>query len=395
MIRVTLGQILRKDDEILSPEMSIVVRSKTVIHFVKTFPFLIVLLVSYGCGMLGPSSLKEGRNRYNQVIAYTGNEQMLINLVKLRYRDSPTFLQVSSISTNLQWGASASAQVPIGSSLYSAGNLVPFGAGFNYAESPTITYTPLTGEAFVRQMLTPIPLQTLILLFQAGWPVDTVFRLVVQEVNDLENASPASGPTPEREPIFHKFLEVASIFRDLQKRRVIEWGVTDKGWEGVMYVHPHLSTEEKKNVTRLKTLLKLKRLQMDMEQYEVGYGVCFTDSSRLNMVTRSMTDILFYIAQAVEVPPEHMEKKLVTITRTPEGKVFNWETLHKKQISIKWSDSRPDDAYIAVKYRSYWFYIADSDLDSKSTFLLLQILGDLQAGTTPSAGPVLTLPVAR
>ena len=39
--------------------------------------------------------------------------------------------------------------------------------------------------------------------------------------------------------------------------------------------------------------------------------------------------------------------------------------------------------------------IADSDLDSKSTFLLLQILGDLQAGTTPSAGPVLTLPVAR
>ena len=80
------------------------------IRCVKIIPFMIVLLISYGCGMLGPASLKEGRSRYNQVIAYTGSEQMLINLVKLRYRDSPTFLQVSSISTNLQWGASASAQ---------------------------------------------------------------------------------------------------------------------------------------------------------------------------------------------------------------------------------------------------------------------------------------------
>lgn len=80
----------------------------------QIIPFVIVLLVSYGCGMLGPASLKEDRNRYNQVIAYTGSEQMLINLVKLRYRDSSTFLQVSSISTNLQWGASAGVDAPGG-----------------------------------------------------------------------------------------------------------------------------------------------------------------------------------------------------------------------------------------------------------------------------------------
>jgi len=47
--------------------------SKTVIHCVKIIPFVIVLLVSYGCGMPGPASLKEDRNRYNQVIAYTGS----------------------------------------------------------------------------------------------------------------------------------------------------------------------------------------------------------------------------------------------------------------------------------------------------------------------------------
>jgi len=50
--------------------------------------------------------------------------------------------------------------------------------------------------------------------------------------------------------------------------------------------------------------------------------------------------------------------------------------------------ARPDDAYIDVKYRGYWFYIADSDLDSKSAFLLLQILGGSPGGndTLGSAG---------
>jgi len=44
---------------------------------------------------------------------------------------------------------------PVGNTIYSAENLVPLSAGTNYVENPTVTYTTLTGEAFVRQMLTP------------------------------------------------------------------------------------------------------------------------------------------------------------------------------------------------------------------------------------------------
>ncbi len=84
----------------------------------------------------------------------------------------------------------------------------------------------------------------------------------------------------------------------------------------------------------------------------------------------------------------------MTITRKTDGRPFDWGELHQKQIKIQWSRSRPDGAYIAIQNRDYWFFIEDSDLDSKSTFLLLQILADLQAGNTPSGAPVLTLPVA-
>ncbi len=359
-------------------------------------PILITLyLLSYGCAMVGPASLKDGRTRYNQTVAFTDTQEMLKNLVKLKYRDKLTFLQVSSITMNLQLSATAGAQIPMGSSKNYAGNIIPFSAGIIYAENPTVTYTPLRGEAFVKQMLTPIPMKTLILLFQAGWPIDTVFRLVVEEVNDVENASSASGPTPEQEPVFQKFLEIASLFGDLQRRRVLEWAAIDKpGQPAMMYIHPDLTLDEKKTVKRVKSLLKLSHHGAKMEGYEVGYGIRFTGPGRLNIVTRSMTDILFYAAQAVNSPPSHIENGLVTVTRKPNRKPFNWGDLHREQIKIKWSASRPSDAYIAVAYRGYWFYIEDRDLHSKSTFLLLQILADLQAGTKkPSAVPVLTLPV--
>ena len=48
---------------------------------------------------------------------------------------------------------------------------------------------------------------------------------------------------------------------------------------------------------------------------------------------------------------------------------------------------------MTVPYRGAWFYIADTDIDSKATFSLLMQLFALSAGETPSNAPILTLPV--
>jgi hypothetical protein len=53
------------------------------------------------------------------------------------------------------------------------------------------------------------------------------------------------------------------------------------------------------------------------------------------------------------------------------------------------------NAAVRTRYRGSWFYIDDSDLDSKSTFTLLGQLTNLQAGDLPSTAPLLTLPVGR
>ena len=47
-------------------------------------------------------------------------------------------------------------------------------------------------------------------------------------------------------------------------------------------------------------------------------------------------------------------------------------------------------AYLTAAYR---FYIEDTDLESKSTFILLRQLFDLQAGQSKPQVPALTLPV--
>ncbi|MGB1881610.1 MAG: hypothetical protein ACPHTD_12920, partial [Gammaproteobacteria bacterium] len=59
----------------------------------------------------------------------------------------------------------------------------------------------------------------------------------------------------------------------------------------------------------------------------------------------------------------------------------------------KSQETRPASAAVAVNYRGHWFYIDDSDIDSKSTFALLGQLFALQSDADKTGAPVLTLPV--
>ena len=74
--------------------------------------------------------------------------------------------------------------------------------------------------------------------------------------------------------------------------------------------------------------------------------------------------------------------------------MFDWHLAVGELLDIKSQDAPPANAAVAVEYRDSWFYIDDSDLESKYTFMLLRQLSALQAGSIERAGPVLTLPVS-
>lgn len=349
----------------------------------------LVMMGLTSCHQAGPNAVRTGRANYNIVIQQTSSEQLLLNLVRLRYRDVPFFMEVASVSTSFHFDASASASVSLPES---EGNIYAFGAGAGYTERPTITYTPLQGDKFVRQLMSPIDLNTILLLYHSGWSVERIFRVCLQSINGVRNAPGASGPTPDYVPKYKKFREVVSLFRKLQLKRVLDMGQIPSEDPNNPIVEIRIDEDalEYEEVKQLCDLLVLERATHFPLYSEVGAK----RKDRITTVPRSLMGSLFYISQSVEVPPEDERAKRVTISRDEEGNRFNWREVTGELMHIYSSRKRPHNAYLAIHYRGSWFYIKDSDLTSKSTFSLLMQLFALQVGEIKSTGPILTLPVS-
>jgi hypothetical protein len=173
-----------------------------------TLVMICALLVS--CASIGPKLVTGSRTDYNVVLREADDQQMLLNLVRLRYRDQAMFLEISALNT--QFSVSNQVNAETGSGI--GGKVV-------LQETPTVSYTPLKGADFVQRILTPISLDTLFLLDTSGWSADRLFRLMVDEMNGVENARGANGPTPEREPVYRDFKHVALLLRQLELANLV------------------------------------------------------------------------------------------------------------------------------------------------------------------------------
>ena len=70
----------------------------------KKFKFIVLTLAFTlsGCqSTFGPSALNNTHPAYNQAIVKTLDEQMLLNLVRLKYRGKAFFLKVGSVKRRI------------------------------------------------------------------------------------------------------------------------------------------------------------------------------------------------------------------------------------------------------------------------------------------------------
>lgn len=351
-----------------------------------------LLTFAFGCRSFGPAALHQTHPRYNQAISQSLDEQFLLNLVRLKYRDNPFFLEVASVTASQTWETEAS----LSAKFITTGDSLSPGAAVTYKQTPTIAFSPLRGDQFLKQLLSPIPLEAVLILTQSGWSVERVVSICVERVNDLDNASNASGPTPSGEPRYRRFREMVEILRELQLADALELGAAPAG-DGQATSHdlvlrlkalPALAPR----LTRLRELLGL---PADQTEIRLTSDFLNQPAGSVALRTRSMMGILFYLSHNTRVPESHTTEGLVTTTRATSGQPFDWGQVTGRLFRVHSAAKRPAGAFVAVPYRGAWFYLRNDDLESKSTFMLITQLFNLQAGQVKTIAPTLTIGVGN
>src|SRR5918998_467213 len=140
-------------------------------------------------GCLGPYAVKQTRMRYNEAYRRTNDEQFLTNIVRLRYADSPVFVDLPNITAQFEVAGTGSltggrdGSGP-GDTLLGLGELLG-------RDSPTLSYSPREGQQVARALLTPLTVEGL-RTTAAGASPEQILLLTVQDVNDVPNAPDAN-----------------------------------------------------------------------------------------------------------------------------------------------------------------------------------------------------------
>ena len=187
-------------------------------------------LLLNGCASFGPQYLQESRLQYNEVVKASSEEQLLLNIVRLRYGDTPSSLAVSSVAAQFELAKSFQLTpffVASGAAAGSYAAVLPQ-LSLSGTDRPTISLTPADDQEFTRKLFTPLPLDGLIYLAKTTWPIATVFRLYLENLNWVPNAQTASGPTPRMAPVFADFLRGVQALEALQERGEIVFGSEER-----------------------------------------------------------------------------------------------------------------------------------------------------------------------
>ena len=255
-------------------------------------------------------------------------------------------------------------------------------------ESPTFTYQPVTGDQFAESFLRPLTPASVLPFALDGLPIDVLFRLVVQSVNNLNNATVLTGKDGLGAGRFYlllhdlRRLQIAGL---LDVRLGLEKGAKE-GREAQRHVYAAIrkSDDPELRVVSAQTR-QLLGLTPRQREFEIVYGRTPAESGQVAILNRSMLGVLGEIGYSADVPDAD-----VTSGRT----VSSMMTLggeRRPVVVVHSSQQEQADAVVEIRYGTTWFWIAGTDFDSKVGFALVQILLAL-ARTTHTRGAVITIP---
>lgn len=204
----------------------------------------LLLLPLSGCG---PHRVRTDFRTYESAYADTSNREMLLNLARLENRAPTYFFKLGQITSSYRIQGSLSANGQLSSS--SGAVQIPTGGGtpgLIWENDPTFQFIPVNDDTNAQLLLRPIPPETFYILYQQGWRVDQLFRLLVDrieiartvthtvgkdgatsetcQVETIRNAVPTSWSTPADQAALSRyvtFLRISALVYELQRRGIL------------------------------------------------------------------------------------------------------------------------------------------------------------------------------
>jgi hypothetical protein len=350
---------------------------------------MLLLLAPIGCTSVGPVMVPRDRVDYITAVAESWKEQTLLNVVRMRYGDAPTFVDVSSVVSAYAFQGQLSAGAAISSDLTSTipRNLVTLGANATYVDRPTITYTPLGGDKFAKSLLRPIPPSAIFQLIQAGYPSDYILQMTARAINGVYNRSSSGGPVRDADPEFYPLLDA---LRRLQLSGAVSLRLEKRGAEeiGILILAGRRTPEVERDLQYVQKTLGV--IPGKNGELTLTFGALPRSDKEIAVLSRSMLEILLEISAGIDVPGAHVsEGRTATAARLVDAQ----NPRDRPLVRILSGPTAPASSFDAVRYRGTWYWIDDDDFGSKRIFTFLMLFFSLaETGVTPQA-PVLTIPV--
>jgi len=341
-----------------------------------------------GCASVGPTVLDRNHLDYAQAVADAEKTQTLLNIVRLRYADTVTFLSINQVVASYSLRTTGALTGGINTQLFGQSGSLQVGA--TYTDMPTMTFSPITGAQLAESFVRPLSPDELFPPAQNGVPIGGLLRLAVQSIGDLNNSLPleytsiSSSPRQVGSPAFFKLL---ADLQSLQDGGALGFRFTNGKPSPRVYLSISSGSDSAMEALAAETR---SLLHVGPGEIEIVYGRTASRPNQVAMITRSVIGILTYVSAQIDVPAADVEadRTLPSIGYAITGQ--------RPSVIVHTSPGRPGSAFVAVQYRDRWFWISDSDFASKVAFSGIQNFMNIAQGeATDQSAPILTIPAAR
>ena len=353
----------------------------------KILLLALTFVIVAACTNIGPQTIPRDRFDYNEAISASWKEQTLLNIVKTRYADMPLFVEVASIVSGYSLETTISAGVSQSSNNVLQDDSIALGGRSKFTDRPTITYAPITGSQFNRSFMMPIPPRAVLFLTQSGWPVDLIFPLTVESINGLRSQVLGGASKRAGSKEYYRAIE---LLTNLQRSGATGMQIRHDNDSGdtpiLLFYKDAMSDEDQHDLQQVSQLLGL---APDLTSATVKYGNLASNDNEIALLTRSMLQLIVLLATYVDVPVDHITQGRSVKVGIPSE--YSDGRSHQL-MRISSGPEEPDDSFVSVRYKDYWYWIDDTDFSSKRVFSFVMILFSLTESGTNTSLPLVTIP---